>query len=152
MSKKNKKIVTAEKASGIKTPHNTVNPDSFLSKHPVWRFEKVDSGGKWDLYSSDILADILKKLVDFERMTWAEIQRQTHNDNRSSNHYISFEKMSQNAKDRFSELRLNEFSDNIFSLRLKSKERMFGILTDGIFYILWYDKNHEICPSTLKNT
>lgn len=152
MSKKKKQIVSTEKATSGKSPRNVVNPDSFLSEHPVWRFERVDNSGEWNLYCSNNLADILKKLVDFERMTWAEIQKQTHNDNRSSNHYISFEKMSQKAKDRFSELRLNEFSDNIFSLRLKGKERLFGILTDGVFNILWYDNDHQICPSPKKHT
>jgi len=152
MSKRNKKIVTTEKAAGDKTPRNAVNPDSWLSRRPTWRFEKADDIFDWAFLSASNLCDILKKLADFERMTWSDILKQTHDKGKSSNHFISIDEMVKRAQNRLFELNLNQYFDNIFSLRLNNTERLFGILTDGIFNILWYDSNHQICPSTKKHT
>lgn len=152
MSKKNKKIVTTEKAAGVKKPRNAVDPDNWLSCRPLWRFERADQGFDWDLFSANNLGSIIKKLIDFEHMTWSEVLKQTHDDGRSSNHFISPNKMIKKAQNRLFELKLDQHFDSIFSLRLNSTERLFGILEDGIFNILWYDNNHQICPSPKKHT
>lgn len=55
-------------------------------------------------------------------------------------------------KKRFSELNLEEYADQVYSLRLMNKTRIYGILRDGIFSILWYEKEHEIYPSVKKHT
>ncbi len=117
MGKKKKQIKVTERVSGAKRPNHIEKPGGFLSAFPVWGLKKADNGGSWDLFEADNLGEILKKLANFEKMTWAEIQRQTHDDNRSSSHYISVDKLSKAAQSRFCELKLDEFSDNIFSLR-----------------------------------
>lgn len=152
MGKKNKRVISSQNAIKGKVPCNTENPDSWLSKRPSWRFEKVDKGFDWNLFSANNLSEILEKLVDFERMTWGDVLKKTHDNGKSSNHFISPDKMIKKAQDRLNQLNLNEFSENIFSLRLNNINRLFGILTDGIFYILWYDNDHQICPSPKKHT
>jgi hypothetical protein len=34
----------------------------------------------------------------------------------------------------------------------KSLTRVYGVIQQNIFYIVWFDLNHDICPTTLKNT
>lgn len=85
-------------------------------------------------------------------MTWNEIDKQTHDNGKSSNHFVKIENFTKKAKDRFNELNLDEFSDNVYSIRLKNKERLYGILIDGVFFILWYDINHTVYDYKLKHT
>lgn len=37
----------------------------------------------------------------------------------------------------------------LFSLRLTARERLYGILNNGVFYVLWYDPCHEIYESKI---
>lgn len=83
-------------------------------------------------------------------MTWRNITLQTHDRGRSSNHFINIDSLSREAQKRLESM--NIFVDQIFSLRLNNKVRLLGILENGTFRIIWYDENHEICPSTLKHT
>ena len=43
-------------------------------------------------------------------------------------------------------------SDGLYELRFGGKERVWGIRRDDRFCILWWDPEHMVCPSTLKNT
>ena len=63
----------------------------------------------------------------------------------TNNHYEDVADLCKEARDRIIELKLIDI-DRVFSLRLSGTERLFGILEDGIFSIIWYDPNHEIYP------
>ena len=88
----------------------------------------------------------LKKLADFESMTWNDIQVNA----KKQNHFISVSDMIKEAGQRLEQLGIVE--DELFSLRVNGKMRIFGILRTGEFEILWLDCNHEICPSKKKHT
>ena len=42
--------------------------------------------------------------------------------------------------------------DELYSLRLSGKKRIWGIKESNLLWFLWWDPEHEICPSLLKNT
>ena len=44
------------------------------------------------------------------------------------------------------------YEDEVFSLRINGKHRLIGILEDGVFYVIWNDKEHDICTSSKRNT
>ena len=46
------------------------------------------------------------------------------------------------------ELKLDDI-DEIYSLRLEGKLRVFGLRELNCLRILWIDREHEICPSKL---
>ena len=48
-------------------------------------------------------------------------------------------------------LQLDDWEE-LYSLRLSGRSRVWGLKEAGIFWILWWDPNHEICPSYKKNT
>jgi hypothetical protein len=152
MSKKRTRIAVVQKRK--KQTKISENPDSFLSQRPVWSFAKADFGNnKWNFQNCQFKeGDILKKLSAFENMTWGEIfQTSGGRTNGTNHHYIPFEKMIKNAQKRAEELKILEFEE-LFSLRLNGRQRLFGILIDGIFRIVWFDNNHEICESNKKHT
>ena len=60
--------------------------------------------------------------------------------------------MSKEAADRIRAKELDEYSDAIFSFALQNKLRVIGIREDEHFHVLWYDPEHEVCPSKKKKT
>lgn len=144
-----KKVPKKEKSvNAAKTPQTINDANSYLSKVPTWRFNRLDiSHPKWSLKNCcNFNDDVLERLVAFERQTWKDITITA----KKENHHINISKFIKEAQNRLEELKIDE--DELFSLRLSGTERLFGILSDGIFQIIWYDCNHEICPSHKKHT
>lgn len=126
---------------------------SWKKKKPVWRFSKFDSSHpKWG--SSQVNYEELEaKLVSFEKMTWQEIDSASGGrSNGTNNHFLPIGEIDSDAQVRFAELHLEEFADNLYSLRVDGKHRLIGILTEGIFEFLWNDPDHEVCRSNKKHT
>lgn len=126
---------------------------SWKKKKPVWRFGKFDSSHpKWGSSRVDY-EELETKLVSFENMTWQEIDSASGGrSNGTNNHFLPIEEIAPDAQVRFAELHLEEFSDNLYSLRINGKHRLIGILSEGIFEFLWNDPDHEVCRSNKKHT
>lgn len=136
-----------EKTSGGKTTKRLENADSFLKKTPTWKFNRTDKDhSKWNLHNNCDIQVLVENLTNFERMTWEEIMISS----KKQNHHVYVDTFTKEAKDRLQELLIYE--DQLFSLRLNGKTRIYGILQDGVFSLLWYDCEHEICPSKKKHT
>lgn len=121
-------------------------PESYFDWTPSWSFSKCDfEYEKWSLKKSDIFTEIIPKLISFERRKWSDIVS-----DKKHNHWINYEELSKEAQSRLSEIKL--YYDALFSLRLTGTLRLFGYIENGIFYIIWYDPNHEVCPSSKKHT
>lgn len=148
MSKNKNKQIKSDKNIVIssKEPKRIENPESYFDKSPSWSFSKCDlESDKWALDSSDFFADIMPKLVSFERRKWKDII-----DDNKHNHWISCDDFCKAAQQRLIELKL--YYDELFSLRLTGRVRLFGYIENGVYYIVWYDHDHEICPSVKKHT
>ena len=42
--------------------------------------------------------------------------------------------------------------DRLISLRVSSRERIFGILDKAVLRLLWWDPEHQVYPSPQKHT
>ena len=136
---------SSNKARIIPTP----KPDRLYYKwKPSWNFSICDFEHEaWSLKTSkDIYSEVIDKLVSFENMRWKDIIVR----DKDKNHWITCDKLSKPAQKRIRDKQW-EYSE-LFSLRLSGKLRLFGYIENGIFNIIWYDKNHEICPSPKKHT
>lgn len=149
-----KKVVKQrEHTQKEKRSKNIEKIEGYLRMHPIWAFRQCDqSHERWSLKNSEsFYQDILEKLVSYEGMTWGEIQAASGGKsagNGTNNHFESIADMSKEAQKRAEELRLDV--DQLFSLRLTGKKRLYGILDQGIYRVIWYDPEHEIY-STSKN-
>ena len=85
------------------------------------------------------------KLKNYESMTWGSIAQNQHH-----NHSVEVSKLDKRARKRLEELGVEV--DELFRFRLNGTQRVWGIRDREVFYILWWDPNHEICPSSKKNT
>ena len=84
-------------------------------------------------------------------MTWGKIKLATGVKRIGTNsHYLKISDLSKAAQNRAREIKLYE--DEVFSLRINGKHRLIGILEDGVFYVIWNDKEHDICASSKRNT
>lgn len=146
MAKKPKKVRESISVSGRKTVRESVNAQEYKSQYPVWRFNRYDSTHpKWCINKKDFYSELMDKLISFEGMTWHQIESASGGRKAgTNNHFIQVSDLVKDAQKRLEELHL--YYDQLFSLRLTNKERLFGILENGVYHILWYDANHEICP------
>ena len=139
----------AASPSGIKQPkaHATT---SYNDLHPSWRFDRIDWKHPFVDFevTSDHLKDLFESLCQLEQRDWNEILVAS----KKQNHNVEIEKLSKKAQDRLGMLfKLLDF-DQLLSLRLSAKERIWGVLDRGVVTLLWWDPKHEVCPSAPKNT
>ena len=121
-----------------------------------WSLNIVYTSGKWGL-TDDVLKNkwcpnngLRKALLNRESMTWAELANQVGGPNRgTNNHHVPVSKIRSEAQELLKKSSLDDL-DEIYSLRIKGKERLYGIIQDYVLYILWYDPKHEIYST--KNT
>jgi hypothetical protein len=124
----------------VKVPRNTSIDDM-----PSWRFSTVDKNGPypWPKNTAEELL-ILQKLHDFDSMTWSNIAGSDH-------HAIEINRLSRSAQNRLTELELDDI-DEIFSFHFSGKKRIIGIRDRNILKLLWWDTEHQVCPSVKKHT
>lgn len=149
MSKNGKIVKQKELTSKSKMTKCVEEPDSFYDHAPVWSFQMLDDDyHKWGMVHVDDMNDtIIHKLKSYEGMTWGEIIKATGGrKNGNNNHYENISDLIPEAQKRWKELHLEEY-DRIFSLRLTNLQRLYGILYDEVFRIIWFDPIHEIYPS-----
>lgn len=152
MGKQYKKNDKRPKRKSVTTLNIATPSDGKLV---VWIFDNIDRAGKFafDISRKDFKPyDIMEKLIEYSSMTWADIKRQTHDDGKSKHHLLDATKLSNEAMERLKSKKLEEDSDSIFSFALQNKLRIVGIRKNEYFHVLWYDPNHEVCPSKKRNT
>ena len=114
---------------------------------PSWRIgllEMVDPFG-WHAIERSTLDSVRLRLGNLESMTWHEILK------KNDSHNIKKTKLCPAAQKRLAILKQDDI-DEVFSLRLSGKERVWGIREGEALKVLWWDPEHLICPSPKKHT
>lgn len=89
---------------------------------------------------------ILPKLWGFDSMTWGEIMGASGGRAAGTNHHpVKVEDLSKAARDRLREIELDDVEE-LFSLRLDGRKRIYGIRDGRILELLWYDPDHTVYP------
>lgn len=124
-------------------------PESFDNQNVSWQLTRLDWDGPWGWNRVDMSSwreRIYPKLKSFESMKWTEVKKA-----KKHNHSVQVSGFAKKARDRIVELGLGEY-DELFSMRLSSKERIYGILSKGVLAVIWYDPDHKVYPSNLRHT
>jgi hypothetical protein len=126
--------------------HPKSAPVSYQHHLPSWHFQVIDIGGPWCFkkMGDETFGRVLKALQDFENKKWSEIEGR-------QNHTIKLDALSNEARNRLIEIDQDDVEE-VFSLRVTARERVVGIRSGAILRLLWWDPNHEVCPSELRNT
>lgn len=140
--------VAAETLASTKEPSALFGTDP-MRLTPAWRvslMEMVTPFG-WHEIGPEKLREVQGKLKDFESMTWHEILTTS----RHRNHPISVDQLCKEARDRLEAIGQNDIEE-LVSLRLSGPERVWGIRSEHVLKILWWDPAHSVCPSLKKHT
>ncbi|QPM68210.1 hypothetical protein [Atribacter laminatus] len=131
-----------------KSPRNEQEPESIISKLITWHIRTMDKEGLWHWknISLDIFWDKVHKILScYEMMTWGEVL------NNRNNHFIPVNNLCKKAQQRLQVLKQDDI-DEVVSFHINGKGRIWGIQDRYIFKILWWDPNHQVCPSHKKHT
>lgn len=117
-----------------------------------WHLGAIDWEGPWGhqtISVCDIVGLLTSQIRSFESMSWSELRSKEH-------HSIPIEKLNKIARDRLVKIDQDDIEE-IFSLRLQGKHRIYGIRDGSALKIIWYDIDHGdndycVCRSYLKNT
>ena len=122
--------------------HNSMEKE----KKPGWHFGTIDWDGNWGW--GDIKREQMEKVVRYlgsiEQNTWHEIIG-------GKNHSIPVQDIHKDAKKRLLKIKQDDI-DDLISLRIEGKYRIWGIIDRNILKILWHDPNHTVYPVEKKNT
>lgn len=146
MSGKNSKKIPKKFVEPIesKTPKANVFPSDHCQ--PEFKAEQMDKEGRWgwNSFQPIQIQEVLKKIFDSQKLTWQELRN-------NGSHFVDREDLCAEAQKRLIQIRKDDL-DQLFSLRLTGSKRIWGIKEGNIFWLLWWDPNHEVCPSHKKHT
>ena len=91
----------------------------------------------------DLFSTVISKLQYFETRPWSAIEGK-------GSHFVNVEELHNEAKIRLQKKRI--VSSQLFSLRITGRKRVWGHREGVFFYVLWWDPNHEVCPSNMNHT
>ena len=132
-------------AAPSKTPQST--PRSVNNERFRWNITNADFEGEYGLDKIEkdtLLKEVIPALHQYENMTWGEIEGK-------KSHFVDLDKCSGEAQKRLKEIGLDDL-EQLFSLRIGSKKRILGRRQGAVFYVLWWDPKHQVCPSKKKYT
>lgn len=144
---KKKQPATAVAPTGEKKPV----PGPPVVDHPDARItfglQLMDHDGPWSWanVSSEHIEKVRDACKGWETLKVGEFL------GRPGNKPIPMENLCKDAQGRLLEINLDQF-DELWELRLGGKLRIWGLFHVNVFYLVWWDPEHEVCPSTLKNT
>ena len=133
-----------------------LKPIQSSNEKIIWTFDNVDKDGcfAFNVHRPDFQAStVFEKMIDYSSMTWAEIERQTHDAGKSKHHRLLYDELSKEAQERiFTKQLYEEYNDSFYSFALTNVLRVIGIRDGRFFRVVWYDPKHEFCRSTLRHT
>lgn len=143
---KHKQPAFAHVVNNLKKPVTEANPDAFWTEHPTWRvgrLEMVDPYGFHALSSQDA-ESIRERLAAFERLTWREIVRPITGGH-PQNHLMPIDRLKcEKAKARLEDIAPDV--DDLMSLRVSAKGRLWGIMDRATCQLVFWDPLHQIYP------
>lgn len=125
-----------------------------MDARPAWGFSILDhkyvGDWSWQIDQPELMK-IMEFLAAAEKRTWKEIRHDMAGGRRrrgEKHKFIPLSSLCKDAQDRLVALELDD-QDQLFRFRLSGMERLWGVLLpdDHMFYLLWWDGEHKVCPS-----
>ncbi|EOC0419294.1 hypothetical protein ACI0Z1_004175 [Cronobacter malonaticus] len=125
----------------------------------TWCARHADCDGHWSWRAGDALLEprkwtteewedpITLNMNNLEGLDWAEIQRMVSESGHLMHHGHEITDLCDDAVRRWLELGYEQF-ESIFRFRLGATKRAWGIELNGHFYLIWYERKHQIYPTS----
>lgn len=130
-----------------KTPI-AIAPVDYSNLRVQWSFQKFDNESWHDeQYTRTPFHEIADHLKSFESRTWKEIRHQS----RKHDHPIEPAQIIARAQERLQVVTRGQYEE-LWRFRFTGACRIWGVRIQQIFYVLWWDPQHKIYPTDLRNT
>ena len=143
-----KRARQVESPPGKRPKHPKQVESNVHSMNFQWRVDAIDLEGDWGWQRATIevlFKKIIPKLHQFETMTWGQLEGS------SNHHFVGWDRLCRAAQRRLEELRREDISE-LFSLRMDSRARIWGQRDVARLNLLWWDPDHQVCPSPMRHT
>lgn len=124
---------------------------SISGEKPAWQLSSIDADGKWGwkhIGKERWETKILPALVSLETMTWAEIECASGGRKQgNNNHFVPTSSFSKEARERLEEIEMDDLEE-MFSLRIQGRYRIYGKRVHRVLQIIWFDFQHEVYPTS----
>jgi hypothetical protein len=126
---------------------------SGIDGKPTWGLTlldlKFEGEWSWNIDASRV-DKVMTSLREMERSTWREIMDMKTGGNRrcgALHKFIPVAHLCDTAQRRLYDLEID--FDQLFRFRFGNMHRLWGALPmpSGVFYPIWYDAHHKVCPS-----
>lgn len=146
MSDRNRRKVpkSLNSPSESKTPKAGVVPSDQL--RPEFRTDQMDMEGPWGWNQFDPLQikELFQKIFESQKLTWQELRN-------NGSHLVNRNIFCPEAQKRLIQIKQDDL-DELFSLRITARKRVWGIKDGNLLWLLWWDPEHTVCPSPKKHT
>ncbi|MEG3940344.1 hypothetical protein QT995_19570 [Microcoleus sp. S36b_A3] len=145
MGKKSQILKPSQKKQPSRIPEQATQlnrPSTADDEHPSFRFTYADKN-RWVLsdWTSSEINDLIEGLKKIEKYTWAQIR--CHGSKKRGESvgmgYKLIDKHPTFPDNLPEDARLSE-------MRIDEKKRIFGFRVQSVYYIIWFDRNHSVCP------
>lgn len=114
-----------------------------------WSLELADHESAWGfntrVFKDEWCSKILPKLENFEKLTWGELSNQPKGRGPGTkHHHIQVSDIVKKARKRLEKNEEWMDVEQLYSLRLDGKTRLYGVLINRKLNLVWYDSKHEI--------
>lgn len=150
--KRPKSRLKPPKGGGAQQPKSRLKPGPDSGEHRVtFSFQHADLRyeGEWGWPTPEEALELFGFLADIGRSTWNEVRAmQTGGKHRHRKHHEHpLSSVCPTAQQRLAELHLDEVFEELFRFRLGGENRLWGFVVDGVFYVLWWDPDHNVYPT-----
>lgn len=138
-----------------KTPRTTIRPDSYKKFEFTWCKSISDEVGQWSWHeprswtNEEYQSNIINHFNSVSNKSWNEVEDMRYNGKRGVRKRLHKHQPTNSicneAQRRWSELEFDQYEE-MFKLRLGSTKRIWGIRIKSHFYMIWYEREHKICP------
>lgn len=147
MSRNKKRPKREFEPSQEKAPRHKEVATGYLTLRPSWQISRIDEQGRWgwnNIGAEEFENEVISKVKNLESNTWGQILG-------PKNHEVLISEICRDAQKRLVQLNLEDI-ESLVTLRLTGRKRIWGIRDGSVLKILWWDPEHEVCPSNLKHT
>lgn len=144
-----KKPTTVQNVSGKKVPAIAEEVSVYSDDKAAWRFghvQLVDPYG-WHEINLSVAAKIKARLGELERSTWKDI----FVTNAADNHHFEVATLKCPIAKKWMQSNMPG-QPSLWTIQVSSRERIWGILAEGAYRIIFWDPLHLIWPVPKKHT
>jgi hypothetical protein len=132
-----------------KLPKLAAEPRSIMDMQPAWRLSnmRMKSPFGWGAITRGDMQQVIERFKALESMTWSAILVEA----KKHNHHCDVGGMCKEAQ-KCLEDDWQGGADEVLTIRLTNKKRVWGVLEGPLVYLLWWDPEHSVYPSLKKHT